>query len=139
VIRLGREPRVRSDADLSREAALLGANGFVEVQELLRRGELPAAGAFLEAALARWPAHTGLQAEMGRWLLASGAEPQGLEWLERSCGGWPRIAECAFYRALYHERRGEVDRAAADAREALRRDPGHAPSRSLLARLERAP
>ncbi len=68
-------------------------------------------------------------------LLAERREAEGLSWLERSCGGWPKIPECAYYEATYRAERGDAVGAREAALEALRRDPAFVPARELLGRL----
>jgi 4-amino-4-deoxy-L-arabinose transferase-like glycosyltransferase len=126
---------VASDAVLAREAELLGAGRYGEFHRRFAAGDFQGALAFLDQALARAPYHVGLEAGKGQVLLAMGRDAEGLEWLRKSCEGWPEIPDCAFLAAEHYAARGDRARAAAGAREALRRDPSHAAARELLSRL----
>ena len=112
---------VRSDPGLEQELSLLGAGRWREIEELVRRSDVPGALAFARAALKRAPYDADLQAEMGRLLLMSGREEEGLEWLERSCNGWIETPRCAEYAATYLASQGRSAQARDAAREARRR------------------
>jgi 4-amino-4-deoxy-L-arabinose transferase-like glycosyltransferase len=132
---LARQRFVETVPGLARDVALLGGNDYREINEYFAAADLNGARTFVEAALERWPSHPGLQAAMGRVYLQLGREAEGLEWLKRSCAGWPPVPECAYYGAVYNAARGDFDRAIAACREALRRDPNYRPAQQLLSRL----
>jgi hypothetical protein len=126
---------VRNDPELRREAEILGGDGYVELNRRFANRDLEGARAFLTEALAKAPHHVGLQAAMGRVLLALGKDTEGFEWLRRSCQGWPRTADCAYIAAEHWAAKGDSARAIEAAREALARDAGFTPARELLIKL----
>lgn len=122
---LARLDVVRGDPALGRELSLLGAGRWSEIEEMVRRSDVGGALLFAREALKRTPFDPDLQAEMGRLLLLSGRESEGLAWLERSCSGWVETPRCAEYAANYLASRGRSAEAREAALEARRRREAH--------------
>ena len=132
---LARLPSVRSDSELARTAALLGGNGYAEVDLLSGRGDLAGAMEFARSALARAPRSARALVAMGRLLQSSGKDTEAAAWFRRAMNGWPRIPEPAVEIARILASRGEASGARIALHEALRRQPGDAPALRMLAAL----
>jgi hypothetical protein len=65
-----------------------------------------------------------------------GRETEGVRWLEMSCRGLPKRADCAIALGEHYAAKGDRARALASARDAVQRDPRSARARKLLEALE---
>jgi 4-amino-4-deoxy-L-arabinose transferase-like glycosyltransferase len=130
---------VRNDPALREESLLLGADGYAEIDRRASAGDLVGALAFTDRALAASPHDAWLLSRRGRLLLALGRDREGLATLERSCAASPPLADCAYFAAEYKLAHGDQAGGIELLREALRRDPGYAPARDLLASVQGAP
>lgn len=81
------------------------------------------------------PEDGALHASLAGALGALGRYDEALVHLTRALAIDPLSAEAWHNRAVVHERRGDAGAAIADYREALRYNPGYAPSREALGRL----
>jgi tetratricopeptide (TPR) repeat protein len=94
----------------------------------LRAGDLAAAEAELDRALALAPQHLWANFYKGRCAYRAGRADDALLAFSACVALAPDSAACAFNRGLAHEALGHADRARADYDRALKHDPGLAPA-----------
>lgn len=139
-----RDPRV--EAEILEKLRSLGYTGASSpagdrnlAAALFASGRHEEAARAYEKLLAAAPGDADLHASLAGALGAMGRYEQAREHLTRALALDPLSAGAWHNRAVVHERLGDPASAIADYREALRYNPGYAPSREALARLGAPP
>ena len=123
---------VNNYPDLKNELMYLGGNRYLEIVDLFQKQEFASCLQFIKEALIRAPHNVWLMAQMGQVLLVMGKNQEGLDWLKKSCQGYPRLADCPIIVGKYHLMTGNLKEAKGAFEEALRREPNNQTAMELL-------